>query len=260
MLLKHKSIMIIGASSGIGRELAVQLAQRGNRLLLLARREQLLAQLADELPRDPLGHRWYPCDVGIPEQVQSVCERLAGDQVDVLLYNAGVSYGFNARDIDLDAFRQLMDINFFGFVGFAKYWVPRLIEQGGGIIAVNGSLAGYRGMPAAAAYSASKGALMNFIDSLRIDLRRHHIRCTLISPGFVDTPMTAVRRSPMPFMISAERAARIIIRGLERGKTEIRFPWPTAAAASFARRLPDRLYAWMMQSRRFEKQIPESSI
>lgn len=259
MRLQDKSVMVIGASSGIGRELAVQLAQRGNRLLLLARRAQLLSQLVDVLPRHPLGHRCFPCDVGIPEQVQSVGERLAGEQVDVLLYNAGVSYGFNARDIDLGAFLQLMEINFFGFVSFVKYWVPRLIEQGGGVVAVNGSLAGYRGMPGAAAYSASKGALMNFIDSLRIDLGRHHIQCTLISPGFVDTPMTAVRRSPMPFMISAERAARIIIRGLERGKTEIRFPWPTAVAASLARRLPDKFYAWMMQSRRFENKASDAS-
>jgi short-subunit dehydrogenase len=255
MKLNEKTILITGASSGIGRELARQLAQRGNRLLLVARREGLLAELIAELPVHPLGHLYFCCDVADHEQVKSVCEQVsaAGILLDVLILNAGMSIRFNVTSIDLDALRRQMDVNFYGAVYFVKYLLPQMIERRSGVIAVNGSLAGYRGMPGAAAYSSTKGALMNFIESLRIDLRKYHIQCALISPGFVKTPMTAKRRTAMPFLISAEKAAHIIIRGLERRKTEICFPWVVATVASFARHLPDNFYSWLVQSRRLEK-------
>lgn len=252
MKIVNKTILLIGASSGIGAELARQLAQRNNRLLLIARRGELLVDLIAELPPHPAGHRYFACDVSVQEQVCSVCAQVSeeGIHVDILLINAGVSSGFNVCNIDLESFRLQMDVNFFGAVYFVKYLVPQMIECGSGVIAVNGSLAGYRGVPNAAAYSSGKAALMNFIECLRIDLRRYHIQCTLISPGFVKTPMIAKRRSTMPFIISAEKAVRIIIRGLEQGKSEIRFPWIVATVASLVRLLPDNFYSWLVQNRR----------
>jgi short-subunit dehydrogenase len=254
MKLNEKTILITGASSGIGRELARQLARQGNRLLLVARRGELLADLIAELPAHPYGHLYFSCDVADHEQVKSICEQLAeaGIFIDVLLLNAGMSISFNVHNLDVESIRRQMDVNFFGAVYFVKYLLPQMIERHSGVIAVNGSLAGYRGVPSAAAYSSTKGALMNFIESLRIDLRKYHIQCTLISPGFVKTPMTAKRSTPMPFLISAEKAAHIIIRGLERRKTEIRFPWIVATVASFTRHLPDNFYSWLVQSRRLK--------
>ncbi len=247
MRLIGKTILLTGASSGIGRELAVQLAARGNRLLLVARRQELLKEVENSLAPCTQGHRSLVCDVGDTAQVEALCRRLLeeGEEVDLLLLNAGVSLGFDVQNIDLGACRRVMDVNFWGAVSFIKWWLPTLLKRRG-IIAVVGSLAGYRGMPKAAPYSASKGALMNFIDSLRIDLYPLGVRCVLISPGFVDTPMTQNSRYPMPFMISAEKAASIIIRGLEREKTEIRFPKIMALSAAAARLFPNRFYAWLM--------------
>ncbi len=253
--LTQQTILITGASSGIGRELAWQLAKKQNRLILVARRQELLQELVDALPHTFEEHLIFKGDVSNQKQVQSICESLLQQKInmDVLILNAGRGGGFNAKDIDLENFRQQIDVNFWGAVNFVKYLVPPMIERGGGIIAVNGSLAGYRGMPKAAPYSASKGALMNFIESLRIDLRKHHIQCTLISPGFVKTPLTDLNEFYMPFMISVEKAASIIIRGLERGRAEIHFPLRLSLVAKFSRLLPPNMYVWIMQASRKPK-------
>ncbi|RPI00579.1 MAG: SDR family NAD(P)-dependent oxidoreductase [Calditrichaeota bacterium] len=252
MLLKQKTILITGASSGIGEALARQLATAQNRLLLVARREELLEQLVSQLPPHPQGHRFFVGDVADADRVRQICGQIleAGITLDVLILNAGVGGGFQAMDIDLDSFRRQIEVNFFGAVYFIKYLIPSMLMRGEGIIAVNGSLAGYRGVPKAAAYSSAKGALMNFIESLRIDLHSSHLQCTLISPGFVKTPMTDLNDYVMPFMISADKAARIILRGLECGKSEIAFPLPLVLAAKIGRLLPNKLYTRMMQSSR----------
>jgi short-subunit dehydrogenase len=252
MKLDNKAILITGASSGIGYELGRQLALKGNRLILLARRQELLQELAQRIPPHEQDHFTFQCDVSDADQVKDICEWIisAGINVDALILNAGVSLGFDIHNIDLATCRQQMAVNFFGAVHFITHLVPRMIERKDGIIAVNGSLAGYRGIPRGAPYSASKGALMNFIDSIRIDLRQYNIQCTLISPGFVRTPMTDKNDFLMPFMIPVEKAARIIIRGLERRKTEISFPLPMTMAARIGRHLPDKFYAWIMQNSR----------
>ncbi len=252
MKLENKTILITGASSGIGSELARQLARRRNRLILIARRQELLQQLVQQLPQGEQQHLLFSCDVADAQQVKDVCEWLTSSsvQIDVLLLNAGVGEGFDARNIDLDTFRHQVDVNFFGVVYFVKYLLPQFIERGGGVIAATGSLAGYRGVPNAAPYSASKAALMNFIESLRIDVRRYNIQCTLISPGFVKTPMTDKNDYVMPFIMSTEKAARIIIRGLQRGRSEIHFPLRLSLCAKVARLFPNRFYAWVMQDSR----------
>ena len=255
MKLENKTILVTGASGGIGREVARQLARKRNRLILIARRQELLQQLVQQLPQGERQHLLFSCDVADAQQVKDVCEWLTSSQVqiDVLLLNAGVGEGFDAKNIDLDTFRHQIEVNFFGAVYFVKYLLPQFIERGSGVIAAVGSLAGYRGVPNAAPYSASKAALMNFIESLRIDVRRYNIQCTLVSPGFVKTSMTDKNDFVMPFMISTDKAARIIIRGLERGKTEIHFPLRLSLLAKVARFFPDRFYAWLMQDSRKKK-------
>ncbi|MDZ7370761.1 MAG: SDR family oxidoreductase, partial [candidate division KSB1 bacterium] len=187
MRLVGKTILITGASSGIGREIARQLAEKQNRLILIARRKELLESLAAEVKSCNADLQLFSCDVADAEQVRKVCGmiRQHNDYIDLLLLNAGLSLPFDAEKIDLPSFHRVMDVNFWGAVHFIEQLTPLMIRQGGGIIAAVGSLAGYRGMPGAAAYSCSKAALMNLIDSLRIDLYAHRIRCTLISPGFV---------------------------------------------------------------------------
>jgi len=255
MKLENKTILITGASSGIGSELARQLARARNRLILIARREVLLQQLLSKLPEREERHLHFSCDVSDLSQVRDVCEFLlrSGVDIDVLILNAGVGGGFDAKDIDLELFRKQVEVNFFGAVYFVKFLLPRFIERRAGLVAVTGSLAGYRGVPNAAPYSASKAALMAFIESLRIDVRRFGIQCTLISPGFVKSPMTDKNDYFMPFMIPVEKAARIILRGLARDKNEIHFPLRMSMIARLARFFPAGFYAWLMQDTRKKK-------
>lgn len=255
MKLENKTILITGASSGIGSELARQLARRHNRLILVARRETLLQQLLSKLPEGEQRHLHFSCDVSDLSQVRDVCDFLLRSDVliDVLILNAGVGGGFNAEDIDLDLFRSQVEVNFFGAVYFVKFLLPSFIKQRGGLVAVTGSLAGYRGVPNAAPYSASKAALMAFIESLRIDVRRFGIHCTLISPGFVKSPMTDKNDYVMPFIMPVDKAARIIVRGLERQKNEIHFPLVMSVAAKIARVFPAGFYARLMQDSRKKK-------
>ncbi len=252
MKLENRTILITGASSGIGCELARQLARKHNRLVLIARREEKLQQLLSQLPEGGQPHLYFVCDVANAGQVKDVCDWLnrSGVDIDVLVLNAGRSGGFDPENFDLENFLNQIRVNFFGAVYFVKYLLPQFLQRRSGLIAVTGSLAGYRGVPHAAPYSASKAALMNFIESLRIDLRRFNIKCTLISPGFVKSPMTDENEFIMPFMIPVEQAGRIIIRGLEKEKTEIHFPLRLSLPAKLGRLLPDGFYAWLMQSSR----------
>ena len=261
MKLENKTILITGASSGIGSELARRLARMNNRLILIARREELLQQLLSQMPESEQPHLHFVCDVADRKQVQDVCERLLSSDIliDVLILNAGRSGGFEATTFDLDNFINQIEVNFFGAVYFVKYILPQFFHRQSGAIAVVGSLAGYRGVPNAAPYSASKAALMSFIESLRIDLRRSNITRTLISPGFVETPMTDKNDFIMPFMIPVEKAARIIIRGLAREKNEIHFPLRLSLPTKFARILPSRFYAWLMQDSRRRRKAKKQS-
>jgi short-subunit dehydrogenase len=252
MMLNNKTVLITGASSGIGCELAQQLGARGCRLVLIARRKALLEKVAGMLPTHALGHRVYPCDVADESAVKSACRKMIEERIepDVLILNAGLSGGFSAREMDLEAIHYQFNVNFFGAVTFMKFLLPGMIERGTGLVAAMGSLAGYRGMPKSATYSASKAALANFIESMRIDLLHSGVKFVQISPGFVRTPMTDKNRFFMPFMISVERAVRIIIRGLEKEKPEIHFPYRMSLLAKVGRHLPYNVYAKMMQNRK----------
>jgi short-subunit dehydrogenase len=250
MKLTGKIILITGASSGIGYELAKQLAPC-NRLVLIARRKEMLETLVASVPAPLAPHSVFQCDVGDPEQVRKVCEQLNRAQipVEVAILNAGLSRKFKYNNLLLEDITTIFSVNFFGVVHFIEQLLPQMLRQNRGIIAATGSLAGYRGMPAAAPYSASKAALATFLESLRIDLVKTGIQVSLISPGFVRTPMISQNRFTMPFVLPVEKAAKIIIRGLEKEKTEIHFPYALSLPAKFAKLFPNRFYAWLMHGR-----------
>ncbi len=252
MKLNNKTILITGASSGIGKELAVQLAARGNRLLLIARRENLLKELIESLDTENSPHRYFPCDVAEAQAVESVCQQLLSENIlpDVLLFNAGIGGKFNVRNIDVPRFEQTYRVNLFSVIYFLRHLLPPMLERDSGIVAAVGSLAGSRGMPRSAAYSSSKAALGILMESLRVDLWKTKIKVCLISPGFVKTPMTDKNTHPMPFMLPVEKAAKIIIRGLEKEKAEIHFPYRLSLIAKAGKLLPDNLYAKIMHGRK----------
>lgn len=248
MKLIDQTILITGASSGIGHELAIQLGKK-NRLILVARREDLLTDLVNKLPAG--GHQYFKCDASDYEAVKNIFQKLNDQkiQIDVAILNAGISSRFNPFKMSIEQIQQIIQINLFGVIHFIEQLVPGMLNNHNGLIAATGSLAGYRGMPTAAPYSASKAALATFIESLRIDYLKTGIKFTLISPGFVLTPMTANKNKFMPFLISPGKAAKIIIHGLEKEKTEIHFPYSLSLVAKLGRLIPDRIYARLMHGR-----------
>lgn len=252
MKLSGKTILITGASTGIGRELARQLSRKQCRLLLVARRENLLQELCAELDGTHAQHSYFVCDVGDESHVEAVCQQIQQQNItiDTLILNAGVGGQVRAQRLDVNLIRKQFDVNFWGVIYFLKHLLPSMIQKRQGIIAVNSSMASYRGMPKSAPYSASKAAISTFIESMRVDLWKTGLQFTVISPGFVDTPMTEKNKFFMPFMIPVEKAVRIIIKGLERGKTEIRFPKPMVTLSILGKWLPDKWWVHLMHSRR----------
>ncbi|NOZ60996.1 MAG: SDR family NAD(P)-dependent oxidoreductase [Calditrichaeota bacterium] len=252
MKLGNKTILITGASSGIGRELAFQLANRGNRLLLIARREELLKEISGALSSAALPHRYFSCDVADAAAVEKICRKILSDELlpDVLIFNAGVGGLFEIENIDSDRFEQIFRVNLFSVVYFLRHLLSPMLERNSGMIAAVGSLAGSRGMPRSAPYASSKAALGILLESLRIDLWKTKIKVSLISPGFVKTPMTDKNTHPMPFLITVEKAVKIIIRGLENEKTEIHFPKRLSFIAKAGKLLPNKIYAQIMQGRK----------
>jgi short-subunit dehydrogenase len=237
---RGRRVWILGASSGIGAALARELAGRGARLALSARRPDELARLAAELP-DAIA---LPCDAARPTSIEGVAAQIVEkwQGIDLALYAAGVWHPVAAAEIDAARIDATLDVNLRGAMHFAATVVPRLLAQGHGAIAFVGSVAGYRPLPRAALYGTSKAALAHFAGTLHLELAPRGIEVFLINPGFVATPMTAANDFPMPAMIDADAAAREIVAGLGRRRFEIHFPRRLSWPLKLLSLLPDALY------------------
>ena len=235
--------IITGASSGIGAAMAREFSRRGYALALLARRAELLDQLASELP-DTLA---IPCDVTDSAAVHDAVKR-AGP-IDVAIANAGVGVTGHASKIIGEA-EVMMRVNYFGMLYLFGAVVPAMIERGAGRFAGMASIAGLRGLPSASGYSASKAAMQTFLESARVELAPLGVRVTTVNPGFIATPMTEKNTFRMPFLMQADAAARIIVDGIERGARVVEFPRPMSMAMRFARLLPSSVYDRVMRMRR----------
>ncbi len=233
-------VWIIGASSGIGAALALALLERGARVTLSARRADALHALAAGHPQA----RVLAFDV----TDFSACDRAAdelfdgGGGIDLVVFCAGAYAPMRAWELDRDGIDQLIDINLRAPMGLAACLIPRLLKQGGGALAFVSSVAGYRGLPKAAAYGPTKAALINFAETLYLDLAPRGVSVFLINPGFVATPMTAGNDFAMPALITPQQAAVEIIGGFARGDFEIHFPRRFTRWLRLLRILPYRLY------------------
>lgn len=242
MAARWRTAWITGASSGIGRALAVALAERGIQVAASARSADKLALLA----RDHPGIVPLPLDVrdasAMAEAVRSITGTLG--PIDLAVLDAGVFEAMTARSFSAAKAANAMAVNYQGVVNGIEALLPSMLERGAGHIAMMGSIAGYRGVRPNAAYGPTKAAVINLAEALRDDLGARGITVSVINPGYVETPMTSIGTQPMPFIVSTDYAARRIVRGLERGKYEIAFPWQLVALAKLGRLMPNRVFFW----------------
>ncbi len=238
----QRRIIITGASSGLGSALARHYAQRGAALGLVARRRDALAAFAAELDAPT---RVYAADVRDGPALQSIAADFIAHYgaPDLVIANAGVSVGtLTEHAEDLVAFQEVIDINVVGLVKTFQPFLAAMRNARKGTLAGIASVAGYRGLPGAAAYSASKAAAISYLESLRVELEAEDIRVVTICPGYIATPMTEGNPYPMPFMLSAERAAHKIAAIIDSGKTYAVIPWQMAIIARLLRAMPNWLY------------------
>jgi short-subunit dehydrogenase len=240
MAQRWATAWITGASTGIGRELALLLAARGVRVAASARNKEKLDELTVQDPNIVA----IAVDVTNRADVAAAHARILHElgPIDLAILNAGVWDPMGAGDFDAERAAQSMSVNYGGIVNALEPLLPAMIARRSGHVALVASVAGYRGLPNAAAYAPSKAAVISLAEVLRPDLARHRVTVSLVNPGFVETPMTAVNTFPMPFIVAADTAAKHILRGLDNQRFEIAFPWSLVSGMKVLRALPYAVY------------------
>lgn len=242
-----KSLVITGASSGLGLALAQYYLERGAVVGVVARRAELLQSLSEKFPRQVY---CYPLDVRDAAAMQAAAQDFIARAgiPDIVIANAGVSAGTlteHARDIDV--FQQVMDINVQGMVHTFQPFVAAMHGRRQGTLVGIASVAGFRGLPGSGAYSASKAAAISYLESLRVELHGSGVKVVTICPGYIKTPMTAINPYPMPFILDADEAAKRMVRAIERQAAFAVIPWQMGLIGRALELLPrwlyDRLFA-----------------
>ena len=236
-----KNIWITGASSGIGKALALKFANEGWQVAASARRENLLNEIS-ELNENISS---FPLDVTNKDDCKETFELIKNkyQNIDICFFSTGTWDPKKEKEIDVDQMKKVMEVNFFGTLNCIKAVEKYFREKNSGHISIVSSIAGYRGLPNSTGYGASKAALNNFAESLYFDFGRYNVRVSLVSPGFIKTPMTDKNEFKMPFLKTAEFAADKIYKGLINGSSfEIHFPKELTLILKFLKILPDRLY------------------
>ena len=246
--LKGQRVWLTGASMGIGHAVAIELASRGAILGLTARTAEPLEALRKQIDTRG-GQAWiFPGDVTDAEQMKAIAAefRAQAGPIDILIANAGTHVFTKPEAFDSKEYLSLMNLNFGGMLHCIEAVLPLMYERKSGHIVGVASLSGYRGLPRAAAYGASKAAAINFLEGLRFHLVRKGIDVTVVNPGFVRTPLTDKNDFHMPFLVEPDRAARIICDGIARRKLEIAFPIPFSWAIKMMRIIPLPIYNAIM--------------
>ncbi len=244
MRINSQAAVITGASSGIGAELARQLAGLGVPVGLIARRADRLDALASQITQAGGVAHVAVADVADPRAIRDVIHSLADrlGPIDLLVANAGVANPSSALEFSADSFERMVRVNVLGVAHAIEAVLPAMLRQGRGHLVGISSLAAYRGLPGSAGYSASKAAVSTLLEGFRVELRSFGIAVTTVHPGFVRTEMTDVNDFKMPFLMEVEPAARIILRGIAARRAEVNFPWPLAGFLRFVRLWPNVLY------------------
>jgi NAD(P)-dependent dehydrogenase (short-subunit alcohol dehydrogenase family) len=283
-----KVVLITGASSGIGRGLAIELGRRGAKLGLLARGaaaqkavgaavggrrstdrpvpimpSPALLEVVKEIEQKANSQSGtaaerillLPADVREAGAVRAAADRLRKEfgKIDVLIANAGVGVTAEATELDPEEVAWLIGVNVIGAVNSVAAVLPEMAARGSGQLVAISSLSAYRGLPKSAAYCASKASLSSFFESLRIDLIGSGVNVTIIHPGFIKTPLTAGRKADMPFLMELDYAVNKIIGAIEMKRKSYAFPWQLATIVRAGMIMPNFMYDWISRRNSFRE-------
>ena len=237
-----QKVFITGASSGIGLALAAEYVRRGAILGLVARRLDALERFRDAHPQHPI--LIYAADVRDADALAAATKDFFAKHgcPDIVIANAGVSRGTITGLGDLQAFRDVMDTNYYGMVATFEPFAAEMAAARKGTLVGISSVAGVRGLPGSGAYSASKAAARTYLESLRVEMRPRGVSVVTIAPGFIRTPMTARNPYPMPFLMDVERFAHEAAHAIERKKRYVVLPWQMRFVAMMLHAVPRWLY------------------
>jgi len=247
--------MITGASSGIGKGIALEIAARGANVGLLARREELLNEIVAEIEKRNVKAVSAAADVRDIKAVKEAADRFRSElgPIDVLIANAGIGTANHAIGLTPEHAANVIGINVLGAVNSVAAVMPEMVERGQGRLVAISSLAAYRGLAKSAAYCASKAALSAYFESLRIDLRHMGVGVTIIHPGFIKTDLTAGRHAKMPYLMELDYGVKKIVSAIERGKKIYAFPWKLATIVRATMLMPPAMYDWIAERNSFRE-------
>lgn len=255
-----KNVLIIGASQGIGKALAETYAEKGANLVLLSRNLSAIDEISCKL--NTAGHKCFfmQCDISIYEDVQEGIEFAFSKlgTIDLAIINAGIGNPEWIENFRSGQFKKTVSINTFGIAHALEFLVPIMKKQGYGTIAGMSSLSDVRGYPGSTSYCASKAAASVLLESARVELKSLNINVITIRPGFVKTAMTDKNEFYMPFLMSTEKAARIIMREISKRKKLVQFPWFTIMLTRIAKFAPNFIFDPVMRMGRNAKHSRES--
>ena len=240
----QKKIWITGASSGIGKALAEKFASEGWKVAASARRKEILDEMANNE-----NIYSYPLDVTNQNQVNDIFTKIMNDfgNLDLCVFSSGTYDPKLEQEINIKQNKFVMETNFFGVLYCIKSVEKYFKDRKEGHISIVSSIAAYRGLPNSSGYGPSKAALTNLAESLYFDFKKHNVRISLVSPGFIKTPLTDKNEFPMPFIKSPEFAAEKMFNGLTKGSSfEIHFPKQLTLLLKFLRILPYKIYLFLI--------------
>ena len=248
MDFSNKTVLLTGASSGIGYSLAKLLPKENCSIALLSRRENILVNLANELKISGVQVKAYKCDVGKIDEVRNTLDQVKKDfgKIDIAILNAGASSRADVRKFSSSTAKEIFEANTFGIINCIEQLLPDFINRKEGMIVGVSSLAESRGFPKSGFYNASKAAATLLLESLRVELKPHNIKVVIVKPGFVRTPMTDKNEFQMPFLMDVNKAAKIILNGIKKEKSIIQFPLPIVIGSKIIKYMPDWLFDFLM--------------
>ncbi len=256
MFWKNKIVFLTGASSGIGEALVIEMAKRGAIVGMLARREEFLKRISEKIEQNGGSARYFAADVTDAKAVAEAAQNLRNEfgKIDVLIANAGIG-GNNAetRNLNAEAVAKVININLLGAVNAVAAVLPQMIESKSGQVVAVSSLAGFRGLPKSAAYSASKAGMTAFFESVRLDVQHKGVDVTIIQPGFIKTPLTSGRDAKMPFLMELEDSIPHFLNAVEKRKKFAAFPWQLATFVRAGKFFPTWLYDKIAGRARFRE-------